>query len=70
MVVPVLPEAQPHRFVGTVRRETVESSGTRELLFGNIDRFDGSTTCLVTLKIKKGSLSLNAKMEKSEIKIK
>lgn len=40
MVVPVLPEAQPHRFVGTVRREIVESSGTSELLFGNIDRVD------------------------------
>jgi len=40
MVVPIPPEAQPHRFVGTVRRETVESSGTSELLFGNIDRFN------------------------------
>lgn len=41
MVVPVLPEAQPHRFVGTVRRETVESSGTGELLFRHTDRFGG-----------------------------
>lgn len=46
MVVPVLSEAQPHRFVGTVCREIVESSGTSELLFGNIDRFDSYVPCL------------------------
>jgi len=52
MVVPIPPEAQPHRFVGTVRRETVESSGTSELLFGNIDRFN-SYVALVNLWGKK-----------------
>jgi len=46
MVVLVLPEAQPHRFVGTVRRETVESLGTSELLFRNIDRFESYVTYL------------------------
>lgn len=55
MVVPALPEAQPHRFVGTVRQEIVESSGTGELLFRRTDRFGGRLFGQ-SLKMRRGLL--------------
>lgn len=44
---PSIPGGSTAPICRTVRRETVESSGTSELLFGNIDRFDSYVVCLV-----------------------